>query len=105
MKEYIYKLILMDRLFIAENWTNKDEEIIGRHFAHLQSLEQDNRLILAGKTAGLDRSTYGLVLFAAKDEQEAQSIMDKDPAITEGIMKGTLHEYNIALFNPNYKKE
>ena len=105
MKEFIYKLILIDRLFIAENWTNEDETIIGRHFKHLQSLEQNGQLILAGKTAGLDRNTYGIVLFTASSLEEAKTIMDNDPAIVEGIMNGTLQEYNVALFNPNYKKE
>ncbi|QMS84583.1 YciI family protein [Candidatus Xianfuyuplasma coldseepsis] len=105
MKEYVYKLILVDRLFVEDNWTDEDEAIIGRHFAHLQSLQKNNQLILAGKTAGLDNNTYGLVLFTAKDDKDAEAIMNRDPAIVEGIMTGTLQEYNVALFNPTYKKE
>lgn len=105
MKEFVYKLILVDRLFLEENWTEEDEAIIGRHFAHLLDLQQSNQLILAGKTAGLDLDTYGLVLFTAHDNDEAQAIMDRDPAIVEGIMTGTLQEYNVALFNSTYKKE
>lgn len=103
--EFIYKLIVVDRLFKEENWTKEDEQIVDEHFAHLQSLLIQNKLILAGKTAGLDKNTYGLVLFQADSYEEAQSIMNRDPAIVKGIMTGYLAEYNIALFNKTFKKE
>lgn len=104
MKEFVYTLVLIDRLFIEDNWTQKEEAIISRHFKHLVDLETEGKLILAGKTDGLDPNTKGLVIFQAESMKKAQEIMDRDPAIIEGIMTGTLQEFNIALFNEKYKK-
>jgi len=102
MKEFVYTLILVDQLFIEDNWTQKDEAIITRHLRHLVDLEKDGSLIMAGKTADLDPNTKGFVFFQAESLEKAQKIMDSDPAIIEGIMTGTLQEYNIALLNKNY---
>ena len=102
--EFIYKLILEDRLFIQENWTEEDGKHVDDHFAHLLQLQKENKLIMAGKTAGLDEDTYGIVVFTAKDMTEAEMIMNNDPAVKSKIMKGYLKEYHLALFNNTYKK-
>lgn len=103
MKEFVYTLTLIDRLFKEENWTQKDEAIVSRHFKHLVDLEKEDKLILAGKTDGLDPNTKGLVFLQSESIEKAQKIMERDPAIMEGIMTGTLQEFNVALFNKNYK--
>jgi len=103
MKEFVYTLVLIDRLFKEENWTQKDEAIVSRHFRHLVELEKEGKLILAGKTDGLDPNTKGLVFLLAESIEKAQKIMERDPAIMEGVMTGTLQEFNVALFNKNYK--
>lgn len=102
--EFIYKLILVDRLFVAKNWTKEDENIVGEHFQHLQDLLKDGKLIMAGKTAGLSLDTYGIVIFKAESKQEAKNIMRKDPVVAKGVMTGHLQEYKTALFNNEYKK-
>lgn len=103
MKDFVYTLVLVDRLFDEDKWTQKDEAIVSRHFKHLVDLETNKKLIMAGKTEGLDPNTKGLVFFQAESLEKAQKIMDSDPAIMEGIMTGTLQEFNVALFNKNYK--
>ena len=105
MKEYIYKLTLVERLFVADNWTDEDEQTVFEHFEHLKDLLHQNKLILAGKTAGLDNTTYGIVVFQASDWEEANTIMNRDPALQHGIMTAVLHEYNVALHNPNFTKK
>lgn len=102
--EFIYKTILVDRLYKEENWTEQDEKITSDHFNYLLDLKSKNQLVLAGKTAGLDLSTYGIVVFKANNLEEAKDIMNNDPAIKNGIMKGTLHEYSLAIFNSDFKK-
>lgn len=102
--EFIYKLILVDRLFVEEAWTKEDEAIVSRHFNHLLQLKEKGSLILAGKTSGLSKDTYGICIFKAENLEAAQEIMKNDPAIKEGIMTGYLQQYDVALFNENYKK-
>ena len=102
--DFIYKLVLIDRLFSEENWTEEDEKIVDEHFKHLQTLLKENKLLLAGKTSGLSDDTYGIVIFRAESMNEAKEIMSNDPAIQKGIMNGYLQQYDLALYNNQYKK-
>ena len=103
MKTFIYRLVLKEHLLKEENWTSNDESIVSKHFARLQEMNNEGTLLLAGKTEGLDASTYGIVLFKALNLKQAEIIMKEDPAIQAGIMDGTLHEYNLALHNTEFE--
>lgn len=105
MNEYLYKLTLREDLYDLANWTERENDIVQRHVRHLQDLLAQDILILAGKTAGLDRNGLGIVIIKAIDMEQATIVMNQDPAIQAGIMQGTLFAYNVALFNPAYKKE
>lgn len=97
MKQYIYVLKLIPALRDAGNWTQNDEQIVDRHFAHLQGLLKENRLILAGKTEGLDEKTFGIVILEAESDANAAEMVKRDPAVAEGIMTAELFKYNVAL--------
>ncbi len=103
--EFIYLLRLVERLKKAEDWTEKDNAIVGEHFQHLLNLKDQGKLILAGKTAGQDKDTFGVTIFVADSLDEAHKIKDSDPAIKKGIMTARLWEYNLAVFNNEYKKD
>ena len=96
-QQYIYVIKLIPRLLIADNWTEIEESIVNEHFSYLKDLLSQKKLILAGKTDGLNEKTFGIVIFEANSLEEAQGIMTNDPAIIKGIMKGELHPYRIAL--------
>lgn len=103
--EYIYILKLVDRLEKVENWTDKDNKIVGEHFNNLLRLKNEGSLLLAGKTAGNDKNTFGAVIYKAESFEEAEKIMLQDPAIHKGIMTGKLWEYNVAIHNAQYKND
>jgi uncharacterized protein YciI len=96
-KQFIYVLKLIPHLIHAENWTEKEEEIVDRHFARLQALLKEGKLILAGKTSGLDEKTFGIVILEVESEDEALSIMKNDPSVAEGVMTAELFPYHVAL--------
>lgn len=97
MKQYVYVLRLIERLWSVEAWTAKDNAIVDEHFAYLKRLLAEGRLILAGKSAGNDENTFGLVIVEATDDSEARSIMANDPTVIHGIMTATLSIYHVAL--------
>jgi len=96
-KQFIYVLKLIPTLLIESNWTEKDEEIVSKHFNVLQELKRDGRLILAGRTLNMDEKTFGIVILEVDSEGEAQTIMRNDPAVAEGIMTAELFPYRVAL--------
>jgi uncharacterized protein len=101
--QFLYKLKLIPRLHDKADWTDEDNNIVHEHFKVLQSLLKENKLILAGKTANLDASTFGLVILQVDNEGEAREIMDKDPTVAGGIMTAELYPYSIALYNENFR--
>lgn len=96
-RQFIYILKLIPELLNENNWTEKEEAIVGRRFVKLQELLAEGKLILAGKTEGLDEKTFGIVIFKADSDEEAQSIMKNDPGVAEGIMTAELFPYRVAL--------
>lgn len=100
-KQFIYVLRPIPRLLKEENWTEREENITGRHFKYLQKMLADGKLILAGKTDGLDDNTFGIVIIEADSKDEAMEIMNNDPGVAEGIMLAELYPYTIAIMKKN----
>ncbi len=96
-KQFIYVLRLIPYLLDEKNWTEREEEIVNKHFVELQTLLSEGKLILAGRTLNMDEKTFGIVIFEADSEEEAQIMMKNDPAVAEGIMTAELFPYRVAL--------
>ena len=45
----------------------------------------------------VDPPGFGIVVFGARDRQEAEGFMKNDPAVKKGIMTAELHKFRIAL--------
>ncbi|WP_270180850.1 YciI family protein [Alkalihalobacillus sp. CinArs1] len=99
MNQYLYKLKLIPRLVDENNWTEKENAIVMEHFNALKELLNENTLIMAGRTVNDDDSAFGIVVIQTNSEEEATSIMKKDPAVREGIMTAELYPYHVALYN------
>ncbi|MFS1513767.1 YciI family protein [Chengkuizengella sp. SCS-71B] len=97
--QYIYVLKLIPKLLDESKWTGKENDIVGRHFKALQKLQSEGQLILAGRTQNMDETTFGIVIFKAESENEANLIMENDPAVKEGIMTAKLYPYQVALIS------
>ena len=96
-KAYIYVLRPVPRLQVEANWTEADNKVVAEHFAYLKSLLAEGRLIIAGKTDGLDAKTFGIAIFEADSPVAAEKTMRDDPAVKNGIMTAELFPYSVAL--------
>jgi uncharacterized protein YciI len=96
-KQFVYVLRLVPRLHDDKAWTEADNAIIGRHFAHLKAATGRGQLILAGRTLEPGDKTFGLVIFEAADATAARAFMNSDPSVAENIMTAELHPYAVAL--------
>lgn len=96
-KTYIYVLKPVPRLLVLANWTDADKEIVDEHLAYLKNLQTEGRLIIAGKTDGLDEKTFGIAVFEAESPAAAEKTMKDDPAVKNGLMTAELFPYTVAL--------
>jgi uncharacterized protein YciI len=94
MAEWIY-FLHPPRANFAATMTEAEGAVFGEHFAHLQRLLADEVLVLAGPTLG-DENT-GIAIFEAPDEDAARAIMEADPAIAAGVVRGELREMRVSL--------
>jgi len=66
-------------------------------FNKLKQLKEKGKLILAGRTIRDDLSDFGIVILITETEDEAQKLMEGDPAVSQGIMIAELFPYRVAL--------
>lgn len=98
--QFLYQLKLIPSLLEESNWTEKENAIVQGHFEVLKTLQQEGKLILAGRTLNMDPTGFGIVILEVDSEEEARGLMETDPAVKEGIMEATLFPYRVALIKP-----
>jgi uncharacterized protein YciI len=76
--------------------TDEEARIVSEHYAYLQQLRTEGRLVLAGPSA-LPGDTFGLGIFDQENRAEVEAIVAADPAVTGGIMTAEIRPYRIAV--------
>lgn len=94
MTEWIY-FLHPPREDFAATMTEAEAEVFAEHFAHLQRLLADGTLVLAGPTLGPINT--GIAVLEAPDRETAQALMNADPAIARGVVRGELREMRVSL--------
>ena len=87
MRSWVY-FLHPPRTNFAATMTPAEEAVFGEHFEHLQRLLADGALVLAGPTLGEENT--GIAVFEAADEDAARAVMERDPAIATGTVRGEL---------------
>lgn len=85
---------------LTEGPTEKEMDVVGRHFAYWQGLAASGKAILVGRTMNADQNTVGLAVFLAENLEAAWEIVNQDPVIPEGVMTAQVYPYRIAIFAP-----
>ena len=76
--------------------TEEEVRIVSEHYAYLEQLRAEERLVLAGPST-LPGDTFGLGIFDQDDHAEVEAIVAADPAVTSGIMTAEIRPYRIAV--------
>jgi uncharacterized protein YciI len=97
MAQFMYTLKVTRLEQLTEGPTVEEQAIVARHFAYLQDLTEKGVAILVGRAQTADADTFGIMIFQAASEAEAQEIMANDPAVKNGVMAATLFPFRIAL--------
>src|SRR5689334_8202026 len=68
LKQFIYVLRPVPRLYSDSAWTDSDKAAVSRHFVRFQQAIETGQLILAGRTSETGEKTFGIAIFEAADE-------------------------------------
>lgn len=98
-QQFVIVLRLQPKYQDDKAWTEADNQAVGRHFAKLQELQKQGKLILAGRT--LVKESMGFVILEAESEAEARKVMDEDDAVKAGIMAAEIFPFQTALLKGN----
>jgi len=89
MKKYIFVILKTGPVNVEDTaWRN---QLFRGHFENINNLSSQGKLIVAGPLEKNDRSYRGIFILNAKDIEEAQNMLQKDPVIREGLMDAELY--------------
>lgn len=71
-----------------------ERAVIGDHFDYLKRHLAEGRIVFVGRC---EDGTFGITVYEAESDVEAEGIMRNDPAIIAGVMTGVLHPFRVAL--------
>jgi uncharacterized protein YciI len=71
-----------------------EERIMRDHFAYLQRLLGEEKLLLAGPSL---EPVFGIVVFRAADEHAAWQLVRGDPSVRAGVQTPELHPFRTSL--------
>ena len=94
MEQFLYFLRPARENFI-QTITEEESAIIGEHFAYLQGLLAEGKLIIAGRTQ--TDAPVGICIYYADSLEQAQQIAENDPAVAKGVFHADVHPYSVAL--------
>lgn len=98
-KQFVIVLRLNPKWQDEKNWTQSDNKAVENHFAKLQQLQKDGKLILAGRTTV--KESMGVVVLEVESETEARKVMEDDDAVKTGIMSAEVLPFQTALMKGN----
>jgi uncharacterized protein len=75
--------------------TDEERAAMSAHFAHLEALLEDGKLVLEGPSIDGEH-TFGIVVLDA-GEDACRAAMEADPAVTRGVMTARLQPFRVAL--------
>jgi uncharacterized protein YciI len=97
MNQYLYRIQPTRLEMVSEGPTSREEELVGQHFNYLKGLMAQGTLILAGRTQTAEEDGMGIIVFKAESDEAARSIVENDPAVSNGIFRAKLFPYRVAL--------
>ena len=78
----------------AENATPQESAEVAKHFEHLKALSASKKVLFAGR---VNDARFGIALLETESVQEAQEILDNDPAVKAEVFTAELLPFSLAL--------
>lgn len=82
------------RATFGDDMTAAEAKVIDRHAEYLRSLCDRGKLVMAGP---VEDARFGLALLETDTEDQARQIMEKDPAVKEGLFTSELMPFRLSI--------
>jgi|CZKI01.1.fsa_nt_gi uncharacterized protein YciI len=99
MQQFLYRIQPTRLEMLGAGPTAHEASIVGEHFRYLERLTASGVVLMAGRTLNSDERTFGIVVFSAPSEKEAEELMRSDPCVRHGVMRAELFPYRVALWS------
>jgi uncharacterized protein YciI len=76
--------------------TEEQVAAMREHVAYLERLRDDGLVLLAGPSVAAE-DVFGIVVLETEDEATARAAMERDPAVSMGVMLAELRPFRIAV--------
>ena len=97
--EFLYRVSATRAGMVTEGPTEAEKTIVEQHFNYLKSLTERGIVLVFGRTLNRDAGAFGIVIFRAGSKEEAESTMNNDPAVKQGIMQALLYPFQLGGLN------
>ncbi|WP_372364959.1 YciI family protein [Candidatus Uabimicrobium sp. HlEnr_7] len=74
--------------------TKKEEQVLGEHFAYLQNLLAEKKLLMAGPC---EDGSLGIAIIEVESQELAQKIMNNDPCVKQQVFSAEVKEFRLSL--------
>jgi uncharacterized protein YciI len=101
--QFLYRIVPTRAQMLVSGPTEREMAVVDSHFAHLQKLAADGVVLMAGRTLDTGPDTWGIVVLQAASLAEAEALMRGDPAIAQGVMRGELFAYRVAVWSDAWR--
>jgi uncharacterized protein len=95
-KQHFLIMLKPGRAGFLEAPTPAEQKTVGEHFQYLKKLAADGKVVLAGPSINGDK-TFGIVVLEVASEAEATALMQGDPSVRAGVMKGEVLPFTLSL--------
>jgi uncharacterized protein YciI len=99
MPQFLYRIQPTRIGMLTEGPSEQESRIVGEHFNYLKELTDAGTVLMAGRTLIADERTFGIVVFIAESEANAEELVRNDPAVRHGVMRAELFPYSVALWS------
>lgn len=89
MRTYVFAMLKRGKTTFE---TAKRQELINGHLKNIGRLAEEGKLVLAGPFMD-DQDWRGIYIFNVKTVEEAQKLVETDPAIQAGVFEFELHPW------------
>lgn len=86
---FFVKLIPPRKTFVNDI-TSEEQQVMKAHFEYLKSLQERQKLILAGPC--LDEGSYGVIILKESDMKEVRKVLQAEPSLQAGLMTAKAYE-------------